>query len=254
MHPKLQAAIWLVRQLRGCEYARVADEATLALASALEIAEFSRGHVLYKPHVLPDAVWVIRSGSVELSSGTGRTRTVVQRLRAGDLVGDVYLVTGSPPPLTARVADPGRFLRLSADRFRDLLQTHPTVASLWMANLCLRLAHSRVRMLELLAPLLHQRLARLLLEETENGVLHMSQAAMAQMLGAQRSSVNRILKRLEAEGVVELHYARVELKDRDELEALASGDAQLRAKLLAEEPNVVAEQPPVASSPRTHAR
>ena len=237
MHPKLQAALWLVRQLDSSQFAEFGDEETSALASALELADLPQGHLLYKAGALPHGIWVVRTGSVELTAGTGGRRAVVQLLRRGDIVGDVYLVIGMPAPVTARVGEPGRFVHVSADNFRTLLEKHPRLASVWMANLCSRLAQSRVRLLELLAPALHQRLARLLLEETEDGVLRMSQAGIAQMLGAQRSSVNRALKKLERDGVVELRYASVILNDKERLAALAAEVAPVGAKVLADQPN-----------------
>ena len=47
----------------------------------------------------------------------------------------------------------------------------------------------------------------------DQGVVHLSQRSLAELVGGRRSSVNRVLKRLEAEGLVRVCYGYVEILD-----------------------------------------
>ena len=67
--------------------------------------------------------------------------------------------------------------------------------------------------------LTHQ-VAALLLDETgpEAGGVPFSQGTIAELLGATRPSVNRVLKTLEAAGHLRLSYRRIEVLDPQGLE------------------------------------
>ena len=52
--------------------------------------------------------------------------------------------------------------------------------------------------------------------------LHLlSQSLLAELVGHQRTSVNRVLKRLEAQGLVKVGYGQVEIVDEAGLAAVA---------------------------------
>jgi biotin operon repressor len=85
-------------------------------------------------------------------------------------------------------------------------------------------------LLEVLGGNLRQRVARVLIEEAQDGTLRLPQRRIARMLGVQRTSVNKILKSLEEDGLVTLSYGRVRLDDRIQLDAIAfSGDNALHS-------------------------
>jgi CRP/FNR family transcriptional regulator, cAMP and macrophage regulator len=183
-----------------------------------------RGQVLIKAGETPDGVWIIRRGLVELVMGTSRRRRVVQLLREGDILGDSFLALAADSPYTARAVDRSEMLFLPADGFEALLRDHPRLASWWLANALARLAKSRVRIVEVLGRTLHERVARLLVDEAVDESLRLPQKTLAEMLGVQRSSLNKVLHELENQGLVAIGYSRVELKDRAKLLAMASGE------------------------------
>jgi Mn-dependent DtxR family transcriptional regulator len=53
-------------------------------------------------------------------------------------------------------------------------------------------------------------------------MVNLSQSHLAELVGGNRSSVNRVLKRLEEQGLVKVHYGQVELLNEEEL-AKAAG-------------------------------
>lgn len=219
----LGAAEWLAVTLSSGDRPALTDQDVFALASVVEVQRLPRGQLLYQQGVLPSGVWGIRSGEVELATGTGRQRSIVQMLRAGHIVGDVYLFNETPPPVTARTARESEVIFISAERLSRLMQLRPHLATLWLRSASRRAVESNSRVLELLTRTAAGRLARLLLREADGDVLEMSQASIAQMLGAGRPSVNRMLRALERQGLVSLGYGHLRVLDRDGLRELADG-------------------------------
>jgi CRP-like cAMP-binding protein len=221
MTVSLQDASWLIRSLRPERSHPVGDAALGALAFWIERRRVTRGDTLYRSGSVPRGVWVIRTGCVQLSFRVAGARSVVQILRPGDVAGDETAVLGSTSLATARVRQSGTFLFLPADRLRSILAAHADLCYLWMQNVALRLKEARRRILELLGDDLAQSVARLILDEEVDGRVSLAQSDVAEMLGVQRTSVNRVLGVLQQRGVVEVHYGSVAIKDREALEHVA---------------------------------
>jgi CRP-like cAMP-binding protein len=80
------------------------------------------------------------------------------------------------------------------------------------------------RLIGLLAGGLEAQLAGLLLREAGTGeTVSITQTRLADLLGAQRSSVQRVLKNLELSGLIESHYRRIIIVDQVGLSALVDG-------------------------------
>ncbi len=193
------------------------------LAKVLRRAELTAGTVLYGEGRPPRGTWIVERGCVELSEGSGAERSVVGVVRDGGIVGDVYLLLNIPPPFTARCSEDMLGWFLPGDEFRRLLATFPSLAIAWLCNVSGRLQQTRSRVLVVLGRSLPQRLAGILLEEAVDGLVRLPQRTLAQMLGVQRTSVNKTLKDFEEAGLVILGYGIVRLADRARLEAIRAG-------------------------------
>lgn len=224
-------AEWLVRTLTAGRTSAVNGQDVLALANALEPRRLPRGQLLYAAEALPEGVWAIRRGEVELAVGTGRRRSIMEMLRPGDIVGDVYLFLDELPPVCARASRASEAVFLSRDRLRHLLAERPQLSALWLRSACRRAVQSHRRLLELLTPGVRARVARLLLQESRDDALRMSQGAMGQMLAVGRPAVNRALRDLHREGAISLGYGRVAITDRDRLQQFAEREPVVRAEL-----------------------
>lgn len=201
----------------------VGDAALEALGASLRERWLPAGERLYPAGARPAGVWAIRRGSVDLLTHERGRAAVVERFGAGSLVGDVPLLLEEPSPAEARVRVGGRYLFLPAPSLRSLLRAHRDLSQAWLRALARRLDRARERIHELLAADLEQSVARLLVHEQAGGVVALSQASIASMLGAQRTSVNRALHALGEAGIVEIGYRRVTIRDRDALAARATG-------------------------------
>ena len=65
---------------------------------------------------------------IELSTGTGRRKIVVQMLYPGSVDGDIQLILGMALPYSARAMEISRCLFLTSESFEALLREPPTVA------------------------------------------------------------------------------------------------------------------------------
>ena len=169
-------------------------------------------------------VHIVRSGRVELSRTVGRRHVTLQELRAGDVFGDVPALLGEPEPFDARAIEDTVILTLEVPALLGLLQTRPLVAQRWFISLAERMATMQQRLIGLLAGGLEAQVADLLLREAGVGdTVSITQSRLADLLGSQRSSVQRVLKNLEAAGVIESGYRKITIVDAVGLSALVDG-------------------------------
>ncbi len=233
MNQRMADARWVVNNLGPCPICEPGHVELAGLAQCLRRRRLERGTVLFAEGKRPEGVWVIIEGAVELAVKAGRTRRIIQILRSGDSVGDPYLLMDLPPPCTARTVEETHCFFLAADDFSELISRHSALCALWLYNLASRVLQGRTRLMEVLANSLGERVARVLIEEAHEGVLRLPQKTLAEMLGVQRSSVNKVLRTFEAQGLIELSYGRIVLKDEERLTSIASsGDKVLASFLL----------------------
>jgi CRP-like cAMP-binding protein len=223
-------AVWLIERLRPEKSHHVGETARRALANSIESSDAPDGQLLFEEGTIPPAVWAVKSGSVQLTTRLAGRRSLLLVLSSGDIVGDVPVLLRMPSLATAHVRDGGTMLRLPADRIVELLATHGDLSFLWMQNVAIRLDAARRRIVQLVGSELAQSIARLLLDEAVDGQIRLSQASLSEMLGAHRTSINRVLQTFRRAGIVELAYGRIAIADRSALEHLAMagprGDAR----------------------------
>ncbi len=172
-------------------------------------------------------IHILRTGTLELSREVSGRQVALQILRPGDVFGDVPAFLGEPEPFDARALEDCTVLSLDAAALFSLLQTRPLLAQRWFISLAERMAGLQERLVDLLAGGLEAQLASILLREgSESGDVRFTQDQLAEMLGAARTSVQRVLKALEASKVIELKYRRIILLDQEALQALIGVDSQ----------------------------
>lgn len=175
---------------------------------------FRRGESAAKVHV-------VRTGTVELSREVNGRRATLQILRPGDVFGDVPAFLGEPEIFDARAIEDCTILSFDTEALFAMLQTRPQIARRWFVSLADRMVGLQNRLIDLLAGGIEAQLASMLLREADDSArVRTTQANLAEMLGVQRSSVQRVLKQLEAAQLIALHYRSIELLDRAGLASL----------------------------------
>jgi CRP-like cAMP-binding protein len=169
-----------------------------------------------------ESVYLIRSGEVEVYRLAGRRRLVVQILHPGDMLGLIPHLQGRPARYNARAISPIEAVRLRPDAVTWLLQSRPTLCHQFVVYLAGHLERMARRVEELSGAELPSRVATVLLDQTLDGrrILRLPQATLADLIGASRPTVNRVLKDLAAAGMIRIAYRRVEILDAARLRAL----------------------------------
>jgi CRP-like cAMP-binding protein len=207
-------AAWLARCVGRGEWAPLFDDDIDELGQRLEPVHFDPGALVFSQGKTSDAVWIFRSGRVELSRRDGRRRLIIQVVHPGDVDGDIGLILQMPLPYSAHAIDDGEALRLSAEDFEWLIATRPALARRWLSSVAARLMSAERRILQLAGRDLKSQLATLLLDEARDDSVALPQESLASLLGVRRPSLNKVLKDLERAGVVKLSYGCVDIADR----------------------------------------
>jgi CRP-like cAMP-binding protein len=106
------------------------------------------------------------------------------------------------------------------------LTSAPAASLRWMRSIALRLDDDRRHLLAVLTSDLTAQVAFLLLEHAEPGpngrpVVRLSHEVIAQLLGARRQSVSRVIADLRERGVLSTAYRQIVLDDPDALQDVA---------------------------------
>ena len=195
------------------------------LAATIGVERVEPGSRLLATGGPAEFIGIIERGEVELSHRAGVRRVVLQILRDGDLLGDVPFFCRLPAPFTARALTEVMLIRLERDSVDRLLAARPAVAQRFLYSLASRLDRMQQRLLQITGGDLRQQVASLLLDECGDSrrVVRLPQATLAQLLGATRPAVNRVLKTLESDGLIQVRYREIHLVDRPALQRIAGG-------------------------------
>jgi CRP-like cAMP-binding protein len=200
------------------------DERREVLATTRQ-GRFARGEVLVHEGDPSDSLHLVESGrlAVRVTTADGDTATL-NVLGPGDYFGELSLLDGRTPTRSASVValETATTRILSASAFRDLRQRHRSAEQLLLVLLTRRVEELSQRLVEVMYDGLDRRLHRRLHELTElyaggsSGPVDvpLTQEHLAELVGGTRPSVNQVLQRLVAEGVVELGRGRVTVVDR----------------------------------------
>ncbi|MCA1842295.1 MAG: Crp/Fnr family transcriptional regulator [Actinobacteria bacterium] len=223
----IEHAAWIAGHLGRLgqpDLAPLAPEDVAELAAELRDDEYDAGTFLFRTGQAPSRIHIVRSGAVELSCAFKGRPVVLQILRPGDVVGDVPLFLRMTESFDAVALEDSRVLSVDSLTLHRLLARRPQLAWRWMLSVSSRMASAQARLVELLAGGLEAQMALVLLRRADDGVVHLRQSILAELVGGRRPSVNRVLKRLESEGLLRLCYGHVEILDEPGLAALAGLD------------------------------
>ncbi len=106
---------------------------TLTADQLVELAPFGReiavdaGNYLYRAGDLAPCFFVVLEGAAEIVR-EGVDEVIIATHGEGRFVGELNLVTGQRPYLSARISRPGRVLCIEPDDFRQLMSTKPDLS------------------------------------------------------------------------------------------------------------------------------
>ncbi|MGH8671149.1 MAG: Crp/Fnr family transcriptional regulator [Burkholderiales bacterium] len=165
-----------------------------------------------------DSVYIINSGKVKVLIGddTGR-EIILAMLGQGEFFGEMSLIDDQPRSATVVTMETSEFTIISKGDFNQCLLNNPPITTHILQGLARRLreADKKIESLALLD--VYGRVARTLLQlaDKDNGNMvvkeKLSQKDIANMIGASREMVSRILKDLVIGGYVKMDGKRITL-------------------------------------------
>ena len=93
------------------------------VAARGQIRPVERGEVLFEPGDQGARFFVITAGTVEIVRPSSSGETLIRVLDRGQFTGEVYLLSGRPPMMRARVKESGEVIQLDRERILTLVQT-----------------------------------------------------------------------------------------------------------------------------------
>ncbi|MCO8276609.1 Crp/Fnr family transcriptional regulator [Actinoplanes sp. TRM 88003] len=186
------------------------------------------GGILMREGSAESDVVVIRRGVAKVSTG----KSLISIRAAGDLVGEMAALDGSPRCATITMAGPGRVVMIPAERFTAFLGRHPDAALAVATMVATRLRWSNRRQTDFTVYPIRVRVARILTELTEqhghplgHGALELgvrlTQPELATLCGAAEGSVHKALRELRDAHLVSTRYGRITVWDPQRLRAAA---------------------------------
>lgn len=183
------------------------------------------GEVLIEQGQLGDELFAIVEGAIEFSvvSADGR-KLALDLMGPGAVFGEIALFDPGPRTATATAIKPTRVCRVRRGDVLAQLQRHPE-----LAIDMIRLAGQRMRWMnsqlneQVFLPM-RSRLARKLLylsDPGRDGRIALSQAELAEFVGATREAVSKALATWKRQGLVDVGRGEITILDRAALETLA---------------------------------
>ena len=140
-------------------------------------------------------------------------------------MGDLAALFHTPAFFDAFAVTEATVLVVPATEFLEALDLRSPFVRQWAIGLGGRIAALQVRLEELLGGDLRSQVASLLHHELKAGsrVVSLTQQTIADLLGVQRTSVTRTLQGLQRQGIIEIGYGHIAVRD-PALLAKAAGD------------------------------
>jgi len=203
-----------------------------AVLAASRSRSFGKGEVVFHEGDPADSMHLVETGvlAVQVTTPDGE-RATLNVLSAGAAVGELSLLRrGRADVRSATVValSPSTTRSLSSAAFQRLCDEHPGIQDFLLDLLADRVRRLSGQLLESMYVGLDRRLYRRLLElcdtyrgDTEPTVIPLTQEHLADLVGGTRPSINQVLQRLLAQGIIELGRGRVIIRDEAALRAKA---------------------------------
>ncbi len=180
------------------------------------------GELLFLEGDPGDAVFVVVEGEVEVRNSTPGGRDIrLVAMGPGYLVGEMAALDGGPRSADIAATRRSRLWRIPRPALLSALETEPKAAVALVVELSARLRATDAAISDRTVLDLAGRLARLLLaEQSQSGLVVLTQTEIGRRLGLSREKINRKLHEWGREGWVEVAAAGVRVLAPDRLESL----------------------------------
>ncbi|MGH8711142.1 MAG: Crp/Fnr family transcriptional regulator [Burkholderiales bacterium] len=192
------------------------DEELTAMLHVAVAKNFAKHATIMREGDKTDALYIIASGKVKVVLSTvGGKEVILAILGKSELFGEMALLDEQPRSADVVAMEPTQLLVISKTDFINCLAHNPQMAFKIMQGLIQRLRNADRKIQSLALMDVYGRVARTLLElaKPEDGRLvvgeKLSQQDLADMIGASREMVSRILKDLSLSGYIRFEAKKI---------------------------------------------
>ncbi len=208
--------------LRSVTLFKELTDADLAVIEELATTKtVARGSVILSEGEIGDSLYVITEGRVKVFIGDEEGREVILKmLGAGDFFGELSLIDRQPRSASVAALENCTMQVLSHKTFQQCLASTPRIAVTVMTALAKRMRDADRKISTLALMDVYGRVAHTLLELAVDidGKLvvgeKLSQQDIANMVGASREMVNRILKDLSERGYISIESKQITIHNQ----------------------------------------
>ncbi|MBA2690279.1 MAG: cyclic nucleotide-binding domain-containing protein [Burkholderiales bacterium] len=202
-------------------FANLGDAELAQISAEANLKQFPKNKVILSEGEKSDSLYTIVAGKVKvLISDEDGKEIILAILGSGEFFGEMSLIDNQPRSATVITMEPSSFNVISQADFIRCLTSNAQIARTILQTMAKRLreADKKIESLALLD--VYGRVARTLLElaKTENGELvvsqNLSQQDIANMVGASREMVNRILKDLAQGGYIKVESKHIVINEQ----------------------------------------
>jgi CRP/FNR family transcriptional regulator len=209
------------------------DEGLTDLGKKLRQRRFERDQIIFHKNDPGSTLYIIISGKMKIALPSAEGENVlVALLSTGDFFGELSLFDGEPRSATSIAAEPTDILTLDQGDLFEYLMANPMATKEIFAELSLRLRRTDDLLSDAAFCDLSTRLSKRILElaerygqTLEGGEtkinLRLRQQDLADMVGAMRESVNKMLKTYKMKGLIKAEKSYITIMDQEALERRA---------------------------------
>ncbi len=201
------------------------------LAHVSHTKHLAKGQFLFFQDDPGEAAYVVRRGSIGIVLTTldGR-ELVINEMRTGDCFGELALLQGEPRSAGAVAREDSVVVRIPRQAFLEKVEAEPALMRQLLETIASRLRNSGERESALAFLDAPSRLARFLLQRSEQEALPdlitLSQEEIAQYIGVTRQTIAKILGIWRRDGWIITGRGKIMLVDYKALQQ-AAGDAEV---------------------------
>lgn len=214
-----------IKVLQTVPYFAELDATTLeAVGRAAIRREYDAGQMVFLEGDPCVGLYVVQDGWLKAIKLSPEGREQVLRFVApGEVFNEISVFTGSPNLATVVALEPATVWTVQQETILQLIDQTPGLARTITQNLAGRVLNLLALVEDLSLRTVEERLVRMLLEQADEGILHRrrwaTQAELASRLGTVPDVLNRALRRLAEEGLIQVKRHQIQILDRQGLEA-----------------------------------
>jgi len=217
-----------IHQLQTISFFKALHSDSLSqLASHAQGRHYAVGEMVFLEGEKSHGLYWLQSGWLKVvkMSPSGREQ-VLHFLKPGQSFNEIGAFTNHPNPATVIVLEAARVWLIPKQEVMRLLRSNPDFAQHVIESMAERMQYLVMLVEDLSLRSVMGRLARLILDSATEDILHRprwyTQSVVAARLGTVTDVIQRTLRRLEVDGLIEVKREVIRIKNREQLEAIAT--------------------------------